>query len=323
MQAQSHAVYTQIKLRAMSVISDKLKDQIAWILVFICPAFFASNMLIARGMAGIFPPLAMAFFRWFFVGLIVVIALCLLRSAPLIHWRREWRQILFLSSLGMGLCGGPVYLAGELTTATNIGLIYSAAPLLIALLAFLFFKETLNAVQMTGMVMGLMGVLIIIIKADLAVLAHLTFNQGDLLIVMATMAFSVYSLGLKYSQTSLTQIQRFGAMALGGALWHAPFVIYEWTSRGAWPEFTSVIVSALLVLVFSASLGAYLSYSFIVSRLGATIAGSTLYLSPIYAASLAMLLLGETISDYHIIGGALILPGLWCVSQRTKPTKDT
>ena len=307
----------------MSVLTDKLKDQIAWVLVFICPAFFASNMLMAKGMAGIFPPLAMAFFRWFFVGLIVVIALFLLRSAPLVQWRAEWRQILFLSSLGMGLCGGPVYLAGELTTATNIGLIYSAAPLLIALLAFVFFKETLNAVQITGMVMGLLGVLMIIIKADLSLLANLTFNQGDLLIVMATTAFAVYSLGLKYSQTSLTQIQRFGAMALGGALWHAPFVFYEWTSRGHWPEITSVIIGALLVLVFSASLGAYLSYSFIVSRLGATIAGSTLYLSPIYAASLAMLLLGETISDYHIIGGALILPGLWCVSQRTKPASKT
>ena len=83
----------------MSVLTDKLKDQIAWVLVFICPAFFASNMLMAKGMAGVFPPLAMAFFRWFFVGLIVVIALFLLRSAPLVQWRLEWRQILFLSSL--------------------------------------------------------------------------------------------------------------------------------------------------------------------------------------------------------------------------------
>ena len=304
----------------MSVITQKVKDQIAWALVLICPAFFASNMLIARGMAGVFPPLAMAFFRWFFVGLIVVIALSLWRSAPWAIWRKEWRQILFLSSLGMGLCGGPVYLAGELTTATNIGLIYSAAPLLIALLAFVFFQEKLNFVQIIGMVMGLIGVLVIIVKADFALLARLSFNKGDLLIVMATMAFSVYSLGLKYSQTSLTQIQRFGAMALGGGLWHAPFVMQEWASLGGWPDITMVIIGALLVLVFSASLGAYLSYSFIVSRLGATIAGSTLYLSPIYAASLAMLLLDERLADYHIIGGALILPGLWFVSKRTKPT---
>lgn len=87
--------------------------------------------------------------------------------------------------------------------------------------------------------------------------------------------------------------------------------------RGPLPEITSVILGALFILVFVASLGAYLSYSFIVSRLGATIAGSTLYLSPVYAAALAMILLGERLTDYHLIGGALILPGLWFVSKRS------
>ncbi len=84
---------------------------------------------------------------------------------------------LFLASLGMGLCGGPVYLGGELTTAMNIGLIYSAAPLLIALLAFMRFGEKLSYWQMLGMVMGLCGVAIILTKADFSRLATLRFNK--------------------------------------------------------------------------------------------------------------------------------------------------
>ena len=107
-------------------------------------------------------------------------------------------------------------------------------------------------------------------------------------------------------------------MSLGGAICHAPFVMAEIAHRGIWPDITWVIIGALTVLVFSASLGAYLSYGYIVSRLGATIAGSTLYLSPVYAAALAVILLGEQIFHYHIIGGAMILPGLWLVSMRTK-----
>ena len=299
-------------------LTDKTKDSIAGLFVLICPAFFASNMLIARGMSGIFPPIAMAFSRWFLVGLVVFLALAIMRSIAFETLRKEWRQILFLASLGMGLCGGPVYMAGELTTATNIGLIYSAAPLLIALFAYFAFNERLNKLQLTGMIMGLLGVIAIIIKADISLLTNLAFNRGDLLIVLATTSFAIYSLGLKYIKTSLTQIQRFGAMSLGGAICHAPFVMAEIVHRGPWPDITWVIIGALTVLVFSASLGAYLSYGYIVSRLGATIAGSTLYLSPVYAAALAVILLGEQIFHYHIIGGAMILPGLWLVSMRTK-----
>ena len=302
----------------MAQISETLKDKIAWAFVLICPAFFASNMLIARGMNGVFPPLSLAFARWFFVGILVFVALAFLRQLPWQTLRQEWGRILFLASLGMGLCGGPVYLGGELTTAMNIGLIYSAAPLLIAFLAFMRFGEKLSYWQMLGMVMGLCGVVIILTKADFSRLATLRFNKGDLWIVLATTSFAIYSLGLKYSPTSLTQLQRFGAMSLGGALWHLPFVIGEIAIRGPWPELTWAIGGAIFTLVFSASLGAYLSYSFIVSRLGATIAGATLYLAPIYAAGLAILLLGERLEVYHLLGGALILPGLWLVSQRLK-----
>ena len=295
-----------------------MKDQIAWVLVLICPAFFASNLLIARAMNGIFPPLSLAFARWFFVGLLVFAALAAMRQIQWAQLRQEWRAIMFLAALGMGICGGPVYLGGELTTAMNIGLIYSAAPLLIALLAFLRFGERLSGKQILGMVMGLGGVAIIMTQADAARLTSLQFNKGDLWIVLATTSFAIYSLGLKYSPTKLSQIQRFGAMSLGGALWHLPFVIGEVALRGPWPELTGTIWGAIGVLVFSASLGAYLSYGFIVSRLGATIAGATLYLAPIYAAGLAITLLNEQLAAFHIIGGALILPGLWLVSQRLK-----
>ena len=95
-------------------------------------------------------------------------------------------------------------------------------------------------------------------------------------------------------------------------------MIGEIAIRGPWPDLTWAIAGAIFTLVFSASLGAYLSYGFIVSRLGATIAGATLYLAPIYAAGLAILLLGERLELYHLLGGALILPGLWLVSQRLK-----
>lgn len=299
----------------MPFLEQATKTKLAWFLVFICPAFFSSNMIVARGISGHFPPVSLAFLRWLLVGIVIMLALTALRRLNTHLIRQEIKSILFLASLGMGLCGGPVYLAGELTTATNIGLIYSSAPLLMAVMAFFVFKEHLNFNQSIGLFLGLIGVLIILIKAELGLLLSLQFNLGDLWIVLATLSFSVYSLGLKHLKTQLSQVERFGAMALGGALWHLPFVMMEIATRGPWPDVTPTILSALVVVVFFASIGAYLSYGFIVVYLGTAIASTTLYLSPIYAAVLAAVLLGEEIMPYHLIGGALILPGLWLVSS--------
>ena len=299
----------------MPLFKYATKIKLAWVLVFICPAFFSSNMIVARGISGHFPPISLAFLRWLLVGIVIMVALKALRQLNLQLIRQEIRSILFLASLGMGLCGGPVYLAGELTTATNIGLIYSSAPLLMAVMAFFVFKESLNLNQSLGLFLGLIGVLIILIKADFNLLMQLQFNLGDLWIVLGTVSFSIYSLGIKHLKSQLSQVQRFGAMALGGALWHLPFILMEINTRGPWPDLTPTIATALVVVVFFASIGAYLSYGFIVVHLGTAIAGTTLYLSPIYATVLAAVLLQEAIMPYHLIGGALILPSLWLVSS--------
>lgn len=295
----------------MITLSQINKIRFAWLLVLIAPACFSSNMLLARAMAGIFPPVSMALTRW----LLVAIILSTILSTQIYKYRHilldEWRQISFLGGLGMGLCGAPIYIAGTLTTATNIGLIYSVCPLLILLINILAFKSPMRLLPVSGMLAGLAGVVFILTKGDMAILASLSFNSGDMLVLVGTMAFAVYSLGLKYIPTKLPALVRFAAMALAGALWHLPFYIWEAGVNHEIVTVTYQIIVVVLILVFISSLAAYLSYGYIVQHLGAAQAATILYISPLYNALLAVLLLGEMISAYHLIGIALILPGLW------------
>jgi len=292
--------------------------RLAYGLMVICPALFCSNMIMARAMVGILPPITMAFLRW------GIVALCLVWFLwPQIkqHWRiikAEWRQLLFLGGLGMGLCGGPVYIAGAHTTATNIGLIYATSPLLIVLFSVAVFKQTLKISQLIGMLMGFLGVVWILIRGDISRLIQLQFNEGDLWICMSTIAFSIYSLGLRHLPTKLPALVRLGAMAAAGALWHLPFVVVELTLWGADLVLSWSAVQGVMVLVFFASLGAYVSYGKIVELIGAPRAGVVLYIVPLYNAGLALLLLGETLSQYHLIGTMLILPGIWLANQTGK-----
>ena len=101
---------------------------------------------------------------------------------------------------------------------------------------------------------------------------------------MGTLAFAVYSVGLKQVKTTLPPLLRLGVMAFFGAIWHLPFV-------------------------------AYVSFGVVVSELGATRAGTILFLSSVYNAPLAVTLLGEVLAQYHFVGLALILPSLWLANR--------
>jgi len=81
------------------------ETQIAYLMLFTAPGMFAVNMLVARWMANEAPPVALAFWRWFGVLLLML----MLRGNQLWQNRHfvlgEWKDLLVLGILGMGICG--------------------------------------------------------------------------------------------------------------------------------------------------------------------------------------------------------------------------
>lgn len=291
------------------------EDRLAMVLLFVVPALFASNMLMARATADTIPPIALAFWRWSVAfGLLVCIVgprLWLRRRA--IAW--EWRDILVLGALGMGVCGTFVYIAADTTTATNIGLIYSASPVLIILLATACFGERLRPIQVAGIGVSLAGVLVVVARGDPSILLDVTFTVGDLWVLAATVAWAAYSVILRYRPSEMGLTTRFAAICGGGILVLLPFTIWEGISVGL-PTMDGATVGAVLFIGVVASFGAYQVYAFVQNVLGAGRTALLMYLVPLYNAVLAYLLLDEILQPYHFLGAALVLPGIY-LSTRT------
>ncbi|MFV3130667.1 DMT family transporter [Niveispirillum sp. KHB5.9] len=288
----------------------------SWFLLLAAsPLLFGSNVLAARFVAGEIPAVAMAFWRW---------ALALLFLAPFIwnelvagwpEFRRDWRGFLLLGSLGMGICGAPVYLAGQTTTATNISLIYAAAPVLIVLYGRLFWREKVSAVQALGVAISLSGVVAVIAKGDPRALLHLHFTAGDLWIVLAANGWAFYSLLLRHRASGLTPFARFSGICAGGVVSMLPFYALE-MAAGQVADLSVRTVATLVFLAIIPGLASYLVYGRLVTVFGAGRAGMVLYLTPLYNAALAALLLGERLEPYHLLGIALVLPGIWLATRR-------
>ena len=90
----------------------------------------ATNSIIARGGVIYVPPISLAFYRWFFVFLILLpfASNSILENRN--YLTKEYKQLFFLGFMGCGRCGAFPFLAGLTTTVTNIGIIYTSSPIL-------------------------------------------------------------------------------------------------------------------------------------------------------------------------------------------------
>lgn len=291
------------------------EDKLAGALLFAAPLFFSSNIIVAKAVADLVPPTALAFWRWAFT-----FALFLPFVGPRLWARRadiarEWKDLLILGALGMGVCGAFVYIAADTTTATNIGLIYSAAPVLIILLSGLFYGEPLSGRQALGVAASLGGVLWIIAKGDPATFLKLDFTTGDLWIVAAMIGWALYSVLQRHRPTKLGLMTRLAATVGAGCLALLPFTIWEAVAVGP-PVVTLETVGVVLFLAVAASFLAYQIYAFIQRALGAGRTSLLMYLIPVYNSALAWALLDERLASYHLIGAALVLPGIYLATRR-------
>ncbi|MDE2368825.1 MAG: DMT family transporter [Burkholderiales bacterium] len=278
------------------------------------PLVWSSNYLIARVAATRVPPNTLAFGRW---GIVFVVLLVWCRrslAADPGRLRAEAPRLLVLGALGMWICGAWVYIGGHSTSATNIGLIYAAAPVGIALGGQRLLGEHLGGWQRAALALALVGVVFVVARGEPARLLAVRFSAGDLWIVGATVSWVAYSLLLKIWPTRLTATERLCGMAGGGLLVMLPFVVAEWLRQ---PVAIAAAGWGLIVLAgLLPGLASYLAYGFLQQELGAGRAALVMYLAPVYAALLAWWLLGEPPRWYHGVGALLILPSIQLAGRR-------
>jgi len=178
-------------------LSNDQRKKLAYFLVFLTPAMWSANYIVARAAPGIIGPHLLAFSRWF-------LALCIILPFALPElidkWPRyksEWRSTLVLGALGMWVCGAFVYIGGHTTEALNIGLLYALAPVLIAIASAFVLNDKLRGMQLVGLVMSLAGMLVIVLKGHWQNLIAVNFTHGDLWILTAVLCWTLYSILLR------------------------------------------------------------------------------------------------------------------------------
>lgn len=273
---------------------------------------WAGNTVITKMSAGAIFPAEIGFYRWLLAGLLFT---PFMLKPVLAHWsqiRPKLGKIFVLGVLGMAVYQSLAYFAASLTSATNMGIILSLMPLMSLAMAIISLGQRLTMGALAGAVLSFAGVLVVVSSGSLGTLLEHGVNLGDAMMLIATLAYAVYSTLLKKWQLKLPPLVLLYLQVLVAVVVLFPLFIASPKVGPTLQNIPLVLYACLL-----ASMVAPLAWMQAVVRLGPSRTTQFFNLLPLITALIAAVVLHEQLAMYHLVGGVLTLGGV-IVSERWK-----
>ncbi|MFN9478891.1 MAG: DMT family transporter [Betaproteobacteria bacterium] len=284
-------------------------------LLVLPPLLWAGNAVAGRLLVGEASPLAVSALRW---------ALALLLFAPFAwtalrtHWsalRAQWRTVAALGVLGVGCYNSFQYVALQTSTAVNTTLIAASTPVFVLASGALFFGERVRPAQWLGAACSIGGVLAVLARGEPGNLLRLSFVAGDLVMLAANATWTAYTWLLRKRRPQLPFAPFLTAQMVVGLAAILPFTALEAGLGYGQVQPTATVAVVLLYMAIFPSIVAYYAWDRGIARVGAVIPVYFANLTPVFAALLSTLLLGEAPHAYHFAGLGLIVLGIHLASR--------
>ncbi len=277
------------------------------------PFLWAGNAIVGRLVHDLVPPMTLNFLRWAIAFLILLpLAGSVLR--PSSGMWAHWRRFALLGLLGVGMYNALQYLALRSSTPINVTLVAAGMPVWMLLTGRLFFSAPIYARQVAGALISIAGVLIVLCRGEWTALSSLRLVAGDVLMIVATICWSIYS-WLLTRRDEPVDIRRDWARFLlaqvaFGLLWSGLSTAVEWGITRPQIVWSGALLVALLFVGIGPALLAYRCWGAGVQRVGPTLAAIFSNLTPLFAAVMSSAFLHETPQPFHAMAFLLIAAGI-------------
>ncbi|MGD9311727.1 MAG: DMT family transporter, partial [Desulfobacterales bacterium] len=279
-----------------------------YLMLAIAPLCWAGNIVLARGVIDIIPPVTLAFWRWTIASLMLWPFAYRYAKQDWPLFTRHWKIMLFLSVVGISGFNTLLYTAVHTTTAINGALIQTTMPAVIILISLAAFKEKVTRLQSLGVGLCILGAVLVVLRGRLSTFLDLSFVRGDLLMLVAVVLYALYSAYL-HRRPSIHPLSFLMFTFVLGALGLVPLYLWEISYGPAFGLSLDVVASVLYVAAFP-SIVAFFCWNRGVELIGANRAGLFINLIPVFASIMAIIWLGESLKAFHLIGMLLIFGGM-------------
>ncbi len=199
--------------------------------------------------------------------------------------------------------------AALVTSAANATLFGNTSVFWVALGTIVFFREQQRAAFWGGLLLAIIGVFVIL-GQDFIV--HPTLGIGDLMAILAGFFYGVFFLATARAREKLSAFVAWWVSSLVSALALLAITLVLQLPLFGYPiqTYLSILGAALLIQI-----GGYLAVNYVLGYISASIVSSTLLAQPVFAAIYGVLLLGQPITAAQVIGGSLMLCGIFIIHR--------
>jgi drug/metabolite transporter (DMT)-like permease len=280
----------------------------AYIFLLATMLFWAGNAVAGKLAVGHVSPMLLSGVRW----ALVVPVLLLLGGR---HLAQDWPALrprlwllMFLGFLGFTVFSVAMYGALIYTSATNVSIEQGGMPVFVFAASFLMFGTRTRPAQLLGFLLSFAGVAVTALHGDLHRLFSLDVNIGDALMMLAVLAYGIYTAAIRV-RPQVHWMSLMIVLCLGAALGAVPFIAAE-AAAGALilPDATGWAIIAYVVAF--PSLAGQALYIRAVGLIGPNRAGLFINFLPLWGAVLSVLILGEPFETYHCLALVLVLGGV-------------
>ncbi|MCY9514466.1 DMT family transporter [Paenibacillus apiarius] len=278
--------------------------------------FWAGNYIFGKYVVAEMTPIQMTFSRWL-IAVVFLFPIAHLIEHP--NWKEvwaRWKILLAMAVTGVMTYNYLLYEALRYTSSLNASLVNSVNPVLIALCSALILKEKIPFKNKIGLCISLCGVLLVLTKGQLLQIFRIEYNTGDLLMILAILVWTLYSILGKKIQ-SIPPISATAVSVLIGLIVMIPFVLNAGIQI---PQSAQAIIGIIYMGLFP-SVGAFIFWNIGIRQIGPGRAGIFMYLITVFTAIIG-LVLGQPITFIQIAGGILVFIGVYMSSSKPKSVHD-
>ncbi|MGY2377967.1 DMT family transporter [Pseudomonas sp. SDO524_S393] len=277
---------------------------------------WAGNTVVNKMAVGVIFPAEIGFYRWLLAALLFT---PFMLKPVFTHWasiRPHLGKIAVLGLMGMAVYQSLAYYAASMTTATNMGIILSLMPLMALTAAIISLGQRLTYGALTGAVLSFAGVVVVVSSGSLGALLQHGVNLGDAMMLVATLAYAIYSTLLKKWQLRLPPL-----VLLYLQIWVAVIVLFPLFLFSPKAGLSMANIPLVLYACLPTSMLAPLAWMHSVKTLGPSRTTLFFNLLPLLTALIAAVVLKEELALYHLVGGVLTLGGVILSERWTTPVR--
>ena len=229
--------------------------------------------------------------------------------------KADFKKLMILALFGVAVNQAFFIYGLSITKPINSAIIMVSNPIAVMLFTIIVFKERLTIFKISGLALGIIGALTLLLFKGSFSLGSETI-VGDLMTLVNSLSWAIFVVMAKPYMIKYQTITVMKWIFLFGFIYILPFGLPD-LLEVQWTQLSSRMIFAMCFVVIATTFLAYLLNTYALKALSSSVVSMYIYFQPFLATLIAVYLGKDTITPIKIISALCIIFGVFLVSKKS------